>query len=200
MRIRTFALATAALATMGVTALSTASTAAATEQAPAAQKARNCVVDVSNGTTACYANFTKALAAATGGKVTDAPADASTAVQDPRLAARLNATPSKKNTSMVNRAAGDIVIGIEYEDSDFEDSSLIYSAAWSCTGPTDNVDWQAASLPSGWNDQIGSYHGYANCWTRHFEHINFAGVSTAYDGGQADMGWMDDEASSIQWS
>lgn len=197
MRIRTLALATLAAATMGITAMSTA---AAAEQAPAPEKDRSCVMDVSSGTTSCYRTFTEAIAEATGGKIADAPADASAGVKDPRLAARLNATSKKTNTGTVNRVAADIVIGIEYEDSDFEDSSLIYSAPWGCTGPINDFDWGVASLPSGWNDQIGSYRGYGGCWVRHFEHINYTGVFTAFDSGQADMGWMDDEASSIQWS
>jgi hypothetical protein len=198
MRIRTLTLATVAIASMGVTVLSSAASASA---APAPVKARHCVMNVATGTTACYANFTKALAAATGGAVTDAPADAAAAVKDSRLAARLNASAAtKKSGAVANRAAADIVIGIEYEDSDYEDSTLTYSAPSGCTGPVTDVDWVAASLPSGWNDEIGSYQGYGGCWAKHFEHINYGGASFGFDSGRSDMGVLDDEASSIQWS
>jgi hypothetical protein len=62
------------------------------------------------------------------------------------------------------------------------------------------VDWGIPSLPSDWNDEIGSYRTFSNCWAKHYEHINCSGISTAYDAGQADMGRMDDETSSIQYS
>ena len=69
-----------------------------------------------------------------------------------------------------------------------------------CTAALNDVDWTVPSLPGGWNDQIGSYPTFSGCRAKHFEHINFGGISTEFDAGQSDMGWMDDEASSIQYS
>jgi hypothetical protein len=187
MRIRTLALAAVAAVTLGVTALSTATASAA---APAPATSRSCVMNVANGTTACYSSFTTALSVATAGKITNAPDNAAAAVRDESLATRLNAAPTdkKKTTTTPDaRAAASIVIGIEYDDTDFDGSSLIYSATAGCTSTTSDVDWQAASLPSGWNDEIESYRTYANCWAKHYLHANFNPIT-----------WIELASSSIQ--
>lgn len=185
-------LAMAALAGLGLAFVGT--------PAQAAEQPQHCVVNVSDASaqTKCYGSFSKAIANATGGRVTDAPGNARKAKTDSGFAAQLNALRPKAARGSVAPAAA-IVISIEWEDSGFEDSTLTYSATSGCTNPF-GLDWQASSMPSGWNDQIGSYRGFANCLVKHFEHNNFSGVSTAFDGGLADMGWMDDETSSIQWS
>lgn len=149
--------------------------------------------------TVCYDTFTEAIARATSGRVTDAPDDSRVAVTDPGLAARLNPSGTKTD-AVANAVADDVLIAIEYEDSDFEGSTYTVLRPWGCTGTISDVDWTVPSLPADWNDEIGLYRTFSNCWAKHFEHINFGGLSTAFDAGQADMGWMDDETSSIQYS
>lgn len=146
---------------------------------------------------ACYTSFTRAIAEATDGRVTNAPADAGAALRDRDLTARLGATGATKDRASI---AVDVLIGIEYWDSGFSGSTYTFTAPWGCTGTTGDVDWEFAALPSNWNDEIGSYRGFSNCWTKHYEHSYFGGISTAYDGGLSDMGWMDDETSSLRWS
>ena len=167
--------------------------------AQAAEPPRHCVVDVAEKNTPmeCYDSFTAAIAKATGGRVTDAPNNVQAALKDEQLTARLNATGATKDRASV---AVDVLIGIEYWDSGFRGSTYTFTAPWGCTGTTSDIDWQFASLPSNWNDEIGSYRGFSNCWVKHYEHSFFGGISTAYDGGRADMGWMDDETSSLRWS
>jgi hypothetical protein len=195
MRTRIFFLTSVAVAGMAMTAISTPAKAATAQE-------RHCVIDVStpNAQASCYHTFTEAIAKATGGRVTDAPNDPAAAVKDPHLAARLNASVDKASGA---GPAADVLIGIEYEDSDFEGSTYTVTAPWGCDGWHQDADWNwglPGVLPGGWNDEIGSYRTFSGCLAKHFEHINYAGVSTAYDAGQADMGWMDDETSSIRWS
>ncbi|MEV4625918.1 hypothetical protein AB0J90_06475 [Micromonospora sp. NPDC049523] len=191
MRFRTLAAATIAMAALGLAFVAT--------PAQADAQPLHCVVDVAAKSAAptCYDSFTKAIAKATGGRVTDAPNNARAAIQDQGLTAKLNATGATKDRASV---AVDVLIGIEYWDDDFGGSTYTFTAPWGCTGTTSDVDWEFAALPSNWNDEIGSYRGYSNCWVKHYEHSYFGGISTSYDGGLADMGWMDDETSSLRWS
>jgi hypothetical protein len=193
MRLRIFFLASIAAAGMGTVAVAA--------PARAAGQDRHCVIDVSSpgARATCYDSFTAAIAEATGGRITDAPDNAAAAVKDPRLAARLNAPVTRSGGAA---PAADVLIGIEYEDSDFEGSTLTITAPAGCFGAHTDADWDwgLSSVGSDWNDEIGSYRAFSGCLAEHFEHIDFGGVSTAYDAGRADMGWMDDEASSIRWS
>ncbi len=89
------------------------------------------------------------------------------------------------------------IIAIDYEDSGFDDSTL----SWTATAPcTESSGWQATSMPSGWNDQVGSTRGFANC-NRNvlYEHINFGGSVLTCFPNCSNLGAMDDETSSRQW-
>ena len=63
-----------------------------------ANKNRHCVTDLSkrDDPTTCYDTFTAAIAAATGGRITDAPADLRVAMNDERFLARVYNTGKKK--------------------------------------------------------------------------------------------------------
>ncbi|MGW5049546.1 hypothetical protein [Actinokineospora sp. NPDC004072] len=158
-----------------------------------AEQARHCVVSLADGTTTCHASFRAAITAATGGRVTSAPRGPAI---DPAF------------TDAVNRAAGTMadpgstVIGIEYSSDDYEGSSLIYSAPWGCDPDKefDYPDWIAASLPSGWNDEIESFRTYAGCAALHFLHANRGGPALGYWYSWGDLYWLNDEVSSIAWS
>ncbi|WUI03903.1 hypothetical protein OHR68_19575 [Spirillospora sp. NBC_00431] len=73
---------------------------------------RHCVVNLSNrGKTTCYDGFRKAITAASGGRITNAPDNPAAAMADPGFIARINALPAaKKRTGF-----SEIVLSIEYE-------------------------------------------------------------------------------------
>ena len=188
MRLRTLSLVSVALAALGT------AFAAAPAQAAAAERPRHCVANVANPSAPvrCYDNFTTAIAKATGGRVTDAPADVRAALRDTDLLARLDATAGKGlDAKAAHRdpttLAADVLISIEYWDSDFEGSTYTWTAPWGCTTTTGDTDWSAATLVSNWNDEIGSYRGFSNCWVKHFEHIHFGGLCEAFAGDDADL-------------
>jgi len=202
MRTRNLAFASVAIAAMGIVSVATPAQAAA-GRAQAAKVDRHCVTNVENASTTCYGSFTEAVAKATDGRVTDAPAQAQTAMNDRRLDAQLNASNTKKSggvTTANRAAAADVVIGIEFDGSYRGGDSLTYTASRLCTGSVTDREFSVASMSSRWNDDIGSYRAYGNCWAKHFEHNNFGGNSTPFHSGQDDMGGMEDETSSIQWS
>ncbi|WP_460518344.1 hypothetical protein [Flindersiella endophytica] len=184
--MRVFAYATLVVAALGV------ATVTAPAQAQAAEKPQHCVVDVSTAgqKMSCYDSFTTAIAKATKGRVTDAPADVRTAMRDPKLTAELN------DTSFA--PAGGFVLSTEYDGSNFASDSISYTGSTGCD-EFDDVDFELAYVGDRWNDDISSYRAFSNCLVIHWEHRDFMGRPIGPDGGRADMGFMDDEASSIQW-
>jgi hypothetical protein len=193
MRLRIIAFASVVVAAMGVASLATPA------QAQPIEKDRHCVTNAStpNAPTTCYGSFTEAMAKATAGRITDAPADAQAALNDRRLQERLGATGAKKNGVGPMALAP---ISIMYRDVNFGGGSWVISGEFDCTGPTDNWDYWMPYVGDSWNDSIGSYRAYRNCWLKLFEHRDFGGGSIDFFGDRLGLGILDDEVSSIVWS
>lgn len=155
------------------------------------QEENHCVSGVESQSLECFSSFRAAIAAATGGRVQDAPTDAQAAALDDGFTAKLDGLSAT--------SAPDVVIGIEYEHSGYRGSSLIASAPYGCDDSAD-ADWQYSSMPSGWNDRISSYRVYNNCLVDHWEHVNFVGSHTGLNGTRSYIGdAMNDRTSSIRW-
>jgi hypothetical protein len=92
----------------------------------------------------CYDDFTAAIAAATGGQITDAPADVRVAMNDQRLLAKLNHTgekkDEKKNTADIQPTA-ELVLGILFDDTIFDGSALIFTGSRACTWTPNDIDF-----------------------------------------------------------
>lgn len=152
----------------------------------------------------CYRTFTEAVAAATGGRIADAPADSTVAFHDRDLQKRLNATTgNRKHPVTAGRAAtGYVLIGIEYEHIGLGGRSRLFYADAPCTTTTDDADWGFADLRrTDFNDTISSFLTYNNCWVDHYEHIWYGGDHTGYQPSQYYVGdWMNDRTSALIWS
>jgi hypothetical protein len=140
----------------------------------------------------CFATFPAAIAAATGGRVTSAPASAATAVRDPAFTA---AVESQSVT------VGAVLVGIESADLNYGGASLSMTAPGRCDYSMD-VDYRFSSLPSGWNDRISSFRSYSNCAQQLFRGTSFSGgaltnivSAMSYVGGAAN-----DQASSVTFN
>jgi hypothetical protein len=172
-----------------------------------ANKNRHCVTDLSKPNTpaTCYDTFTAAIAAATGGRITDAPADSRVAMNDERLLARVYntgdtrkekiQTDDKKKGGIQPRIFG--IIGTIFYQSDFESSSATWSAE-SCDDTT-SIDWQVAYVGDDWNDDFESARGGNNCQMKVFEHRDFQGASSPWFWESAWLGVLQDEGSSLQF-
>ncbi|MEV4974601.1 hypothetical protein [Streptomyces scopuliridis] len=163
------------------------------------------MVNVTNSATSCYDSFTDAMAKATDGRITDAPNNSRAAVADPRLVAQLNSpTATSGSTKGVTGGSTGTAalapISIMYKNADYGGDSLIYQGDFDCSGPTDQPDYWVELIQPGWNDEIGSYRAYRNCWLSLFEHRGWTGGSIGYAGNRTDLGILDDKASSIRWS
>jgi hypothetical protein len=52
----------------------------------------------------------------------------------------------------------------------------------------------------GWNDRINAFSNDQLCYSRHFQHSWFQGLAIGWDYGRSNLGTLDGESSSIQWS
>lgn len=174
--------------------------------AQAEEQGNHCVIDMSGGSFACFGTFTEAISYATGGRVTTVPNDVNKAQDDPKLKAHLAEQAAAEDCPQGGRDG--CILSIEYEDDEFDDSSLTARGPFSCSGPVNDIDYELAQLPAGWNDRIGSFRGSTDnfgplaglCFVQHFRHSNFQGDWIGPSPTTAHMGNMDDETSSIRWT
>ena len=160
---------------------------------PPSAAAPHCVLAAGNRQTPrCFATFPAAIAAATGGWVTSAPASPAAALRDPAFTAALETQP-------VTAAA--VLVGIESADLNYGGASLSMTAPGRCDYRMD-VDYRFPSLPSGWNDRISSFRSYSNCAQQLFRGTSFTGgaltnivSSMSYVGSAAN-----DRASSVTFN
>lgn len=131
----------------------------------------------------CFANFSDALAAATGGSLRVSP----------------NFRPDDLTQAMLESPATDTVLGVDYMDANFGGSTYTWYTAHTA-GCSDGSSY-GGNLPPSWNDQISSARGYAGCHDMvHYENANYGGSSR--DCHQdwtscATMGVMNDQTSSV---
>ncbi|MGL4177904.1 MAG: hypothetical protein ACRCSN_17735 [Dermatophilaceae bacterium] len=102
------------------------------------------------------------------------------------------------DTTASTASAGSTVVGIEYRDSGFGGGSLTLTAAvdgFSCSGGR-FVNFP--TLPSGWDNTIGSARSYAGCKSGHYRYPGNGGSVVIC--GCSSLGSLDDRTSSIRFS
>jgi len=179
-----------------------------------ARASRHCVMAPS-GETTCFGTFTEAIAVATGGEITDAPADPAL-VDQPSFAARINAIAERVASQPQDPTASgiaprtNVVIGIVYMDSNFGGDTWVFIQPHGCDFNLSTIDFSVANLNTspydccgGINDEIGSFQSFSGCQTVLYEDWMFMGSATNGGVPIVDMsfvgGAMDDRASSIRW-
>lgn len=135
-----------AVAALAVTA-AVGGAAQANAAAPAPPTERHCAVGLDGGSVECFGTFADAVAAATDGRVQDAPGSARAAARDDGFRASL---------------AGEVIQGTFFEHDDYGGASLtVYGAA-----PCEKDGWveYQLDLDDWWKDRISSVQPWANCW------------------------------------
>ncbi|MGH2448816.1 MAG: hypothetical protein ACRDFS_09490, partial [Chloroflexota bacterium] len=130
----------------------------------------------------CFQTFPEAIHAATGGAVSLPP----------------NTAPAQLTQAMLDVPSTSTVIGEDYMDSGFGGQNLTWYESSDINGCTDGSYYTAASMPSGWNDDVSSARSFGGCATyNHFENVNFGGsrLTCTY----SSMGAMNDQTSSEKW-
>jgi hypothetical protein len=200
---------TTTITTTTTTPITTAKTEKTRERARTA-KGLHCVTDLSKPTTpaTCYDTFTAATAAATGGQITDAPADPQVAMNDQRLLARMNAgdgkkSGDKKSAAPAPAAGVSVPVGTIFYYTRFRGSSLTYTAPHGCDDdlfPSSGLYRTLAPTGMTTSSQPGAT---INCGIRVFEHRDFRGNHTyAFDYSYPDLDLygLEDEGSSLQFT
>jgi hypothetical protein len=172
-------------------------------------------VSTMSGEAACYATFTEAIAAATGGAITDAAADSHEAFADGTLTDRLNALEHRRGDAPTANLAptpgfGDIVIGIVNVDAGFHGKDWTFVATSGCTVVGD-ASWAVQNLNtnpftvSDINDNISSFRSFVGCgtvlyadWKQNRENP-LAGQTALAQNASFVGPVMNDQASSIAW-
>ncbi len=174
----------------------------------------HCVATL-GGDSACYATFSEAMAAATGGKIADALADSHEAFADGTLTDRINAlagnAASKGEADLApTPGAGNIVIGIVYHDAGFHGKDWTFVATTGCNTFGD-ANWAVQNLntspysDSQTNDNISSFKSFAGCGTVLYvdwkqNTLNPVAGQTALVQNSSYVGdAVNDRASSIAW-
>lgn len=141
----------------------------------------------------CFSTFTEAISAATGGEITNAPADPAEAMADPALGQRLGTL------------ANDYILSVEYQHTNHWGQSLTVRGSRPCTAfDRSSPEFFVPSLAgTWWNDRISSFWTPAdsgNCRVRHFQLANYRGAYTAFQTTEPSMGNMNDRTSSLQYT
>jgi hypothetical protein len=164
-------------------------TAAPVHTQRAASGSQNCVAEAEPAgsmvtpTATCYSSFAASIAAATGGRIM-LPASAKPSSITPAEISAWNADP-----------ATGFVLSIDWKDANFGPPSLTW------TQSTDCGSFQAASMPSGWNDVVSSVVTSADCANSLFQNINFGGtrLDISRNTSRATLGSFNDLTSSEKW-
>ncbi len=132
----------------------------------------------------CFATFSEAISAATRGAVRLPP----------------DIGPDEVTPEMLAPAQSNIVIGIDYWDSNFRGQSLVWETPHTA-GCSDGSTYGSPGMPPGWNDEVSSARSYAGCnHYYHYEHTNWTGAVLDCGGSCATMGVMNDQTSSERWT
>jgi hypothetical protein len=153
---------------------------------------RHCTVSVETGAAQCFATFREAIAAATGGRVTDAPDGLKV---DSKLVAELN-TPASTAT---------VPIGIEFLLTGWNGTSVTFTGAHPCTTTTADNEFSRGPLPTvagvNWNNNIRSFQVLNNCWQTMLDNADCTGLLFGPSGGTSDLGpAANDRTECILWS
>ena len=131
----------------------------------------------------CYDTYEEALEEGSGG-----------ALQVPR-----SVTPSSLTSVNQTHTAGasDVLIGTEWDELSFAQSSTSYFAAETCSAQN---TWQVSSVGATWNDRFESGKGFGGCDTnKKFEHVDFGGAVRTCTPNCADYMALGNEVSSLRW-
>ncbi len=134
-------------------------------------------------TATCYSTFSGSIRAATGGRV-----------RLPASAKPGSVTPDQLNAG-ANTPSSIVVLSIDYTDVNFGGPTLTWTQNNGCGS------FQAASMPSGWNDRVSSVITRSGCANTQYKNINFGGTtfSISRNSSAANLGSFNDQTSSEKW-
>jgi hypothetical protein len=132
----------------------------------------------------CYPTFEQALEAGTGGQ----------------FASPGEISPGELTQTLLDDAlvaAGEVLIGTEYDSTGFLGQSRNFFAASGCAGTT----WQVSNVGATWNDRFESGRGFGTCdHNRKFQHADFGGTVVLCTPNCTTYGSLRNEVTSLRWA
>jgi len=140
---------------------------------------------VATPTMSCYTTFSASIRAATGGRVM-LPVETKPGSVTPD---QINAAAAADGPASV------FVLSIDYKDINFGGATLTWTQNTGCGA------FQAASMPSGWNDVVSSVVTRSGCANTLYQNINFGGTkfSISRNSSVSNLGSFNDQTSSEKW-
>ncbi|GLF99858.1 hypothetical protein [Streptomyces yaizuensis] len=160
--------------------------------AQAVPASRHCVAVAESSRTTCHLTFTEAMRQATGGAVTDAPAQVS--------GREVAALRSRLQSSAATRAVAGKWLGTAFEHAVFKGETLTFITMGESPVCENNLRFDFPRLDDyGFNDRISSMETGMYCVARLHEHAGFQGASdVAYL--RTNLNTFNDRASSIRFA
>lgn len=141
----------------------------------------------------CFGTFTEAIAAATGGRIADAPADPAAAV-DPEFDNRIEAAGEAGPQSH-------IVLAISHSGTGHSGATLTSTSHSTCAS-SGKVHKSLGSIGSGWSDRISSFRSFADCRITLYNFTQCHGAQRTWTRNEkpTSIGAMNDIASSMRFT
>lgn len=139
---------------------------------------QHCVAGMDGAGQQCFDTFTEAVAVATDGRITDAPASARAAATDESFRAEVAAGARAASGSGARspagaRAAADIILGTFFEHEDYGGATFTVYGDGLCT-KDGKVDYNF-TFPDDWKNIISSVQPWASCWLWLYPEPNLGG-------------------------
>jgi hypothetical protein len=151
---------------------------------PIAPKSDEGVITATLEEGGCYPTLEAALDAGTGGRVAL-----------PGGTSAVELTQSLLDSAVT--AATGVLLGTEYDTTNFLGASKSYFASSGCASTT----WQVSNVGATWNDRFESGKGFGTCdHNRKFEHADFGGAVVLCTPNCGTYGVLRDEVTSLRWA
>ncbi|MEU4181544.1 hypothetical protein [Streptomyces sp. NPDC026589] len=167
-------------------------------EATRAEAGRHCVATPGDQKPTCYDTFRESVAAATGGRITDAPVTPQKAALDRKFLDKMNA-PARKAGSRTVTGSSNTMAGVLYEHGGSRAGrTLILNTHYTCGSGTELGYLNLGSSFYQFNDITSAVLTGSGCKVELFEHIHFEGARQTYSGSVDLVGSaMNDRASSL---
>jgi hypothetical protein len=116
--------------------------------------------------------------------------------------------PSKggSDTARALRSAANLtLLSVEYDLPGWNilgATRWVYGTAGPCSGTVNDIDYSLNDwADSNFDQRISSFLMFNNCWSKHYDLVNFGGLAVGYQGSQAVINAaLNNDTSSERWS
>jgi len=127
----------------------------------------------------CFTSAAEAFKYATGGQEPGAS-------KDPQATLRVDGFATNGGTPVGNPALTYTTLSWEFDQIGWTGNSVLFVGLnGGCTTSILDIDYATPTMPAYMNNRIWSFRTYNNCWTRHYDLVNWGLPYVGYSGTQA---------------